>query len=209
MALMRNDCFAWTQRLLEAEDSPTSPKGEPYEVALQNLAKVMAMPATGAQPPQDLSQLARGYEQGQLIPVQDLGFANPCGGVFSSANDMAKLLSFLVRDNAPRDDGDGSGQPMDSATVRRWLTERAYVNPSNLNCDRCRCVCSLAVYINSTTVLPIIAIEQLGLSITRACSTELRFVVGCLLWLYVLHVSSVCPGEVTTRSGVYRGRICE
>ena len=123
-------------------------------MTLHNLAKVLAMPATGAQPPQDLSRLARGYEQGQLIPVQDLGFANPCGGVFSSANDMAKLLSFLVRDNAPREDRDGSGQPMDSATVRRWLTERAYVNPSNLNCDRCRCVCFLHVYSNSISVLP-------------------------------------------------------
>jgi hypothetical protein len=48
---------------------------------------------------------------------------------------MAKLLSFLLRDNAPRDDS--RGQPMDSATVRRWLTERAYVNPSNLDCEHC------------------------------------------------------------------------
>ena len=48
--------------------------------------------------------MARGYEQSLLVPMEDLGFANPCGGVFSSANDMAKLLSFLLRDNAPRDD---------------------------------------------------------------------------------------------------------
>jgi CubicO group peptidase (beta-lactamase class C family) len=132
-----NTGFALLGRLLEAVDSPSSPKGEAYEVAVAKLATVLAMSTTGAEPPHDLSRLARGYEQGQLIPVQNLGFANPCGGVFSSANDMAKLLSFLLRDNAPRDDANGSGQPMDSATVRRWLTERAYVNPSDLNCPHC------------------------------------------------------------------------
>ncbi len=132
-----NTGFALLGRLLEAVDSPSSPKGEAYEVALRKLATVLGMSTTGAEPPQDLSRLARGYEQGQLIPVQDLGFANPCGGVFSSANDMAKLLSFLLRDNVARDDADGSGQPMDSATVRRWLTERAYLNPSDLDCSHC------------------------------------------------------------------------
>ena len=74
---------------------------------------------------------------GQLVPLLDIGFSNPAGGVFSSANDMAKLLSFLLRDGAARNDTAGAGQPLDSATVRRWLHDRTLVNPSNLDCTNC------------------------------------------------------------------------
>lgn len=55
-----------------------------------------------------------------------------------TANDMGKFLSFLLRsEGATRDDSKGSNQPLDSATVRRWLSDRVLINPSNLNCSDC------------------------------------------------------------------------
>ena len=38
--------------------------------------------------------------------------------------------SFLLRDGAARDDA--AAQPLDSATVRRWLRDRVQVNPSSV-----------------------------------------------------------------------------
>jgi CubicO group peptidase (beta-lactamase class C family) len=134
-----NTGFGLLGRLLELVDAKTKPKGEPWEASLLHLATVLGMSSTTSTPPTgpDNSRLAYGYEQGQLVPQQELGFSNPAGGVYSSAHDMAKLLSFLLRDGAARDDRTGSGQPMDAATVRRWVRDRVQVNPSNLNCSEC------------------------------------------------------------------------
>ena len=132
-----NTGFGLLGRLLERVDTPTSPKGEKWEQSLATLATLLGMEATASAPPADLAHLARGYQMGQLVPLLDIGFSNPAGGVFSSANDMAKLLSFLLRDGAARNDTAGAGQPLDSATVRRWLHDRTLVNPSNLDCTNC------------------------------------------------------------------------
>jgi hypothetical protein len=58
--------------------------------------------------------------------------------VFSTADDMGKFLSFLLRaQGAVRDDTPSANQPLDAATVRRWLGDRVMINPSNLNCTHC------------------------------------------------------------------------
>lgn len=132
-----NTGFALLGRLLERVNTPTSPKGQAWEQSLRTLARLLGMQSTASEPPADRAKLARGYQMGQLVPILDIGFSNPAGGVFSSANDMAKLLSFLVRDGAARNDAIGAAQPLDSATVRRWLHDRTLVNPSNLDCSNC------------------------------------------------------------------------
>ena len=90
---------------------------------------------TTARPPVDQSKLARGVQMGGPPPLVDLGFGNPCGSMYTTANDMAKFMSFMLRDGAARDDN--KAQPLDSATTRRWLTDRVLVNPTNLACSNC------------------------------------------------------------------------
>eukprot|EP01050_Picozoa_sp_SAG11_P021691 SAG11_NODE_3913_length_2151_cov_2.068226_1_plen_451_part_10 len=128
--------FALLGRLLERVDAPQySPKGEPWEDSLGKLARVLRMGNTTARMPIDISNLAYGVQWGQPAPLIDLGWGNPCGSAYSSANDMARLLSFLLRDGAARDDT--RAQPLDSATTRRWLHDRVLSNPSNLACENC------------------------------------------------------------------------
>lgn len=128
--------FALLGRLLERVDAPQySPKGELWEDSLDKLAQVLGMGNTTARAPTDTGNLAYGLQWGQPAPLVDLGWGNPCGSVYSSANDMARLLSFLLRDGAARDDT--KAQPLDSATTRRWLRDRVLSNPSNLACDNC------------------------------------------------------------------------
>jgi len=118
-----NTGFSVLGRLLEKVE------GKPWEESLQDLAKILGMESTSCSP--DLNDLAFGYSaNGQQVPLYDLGISNPAGGVFSSGDDMARFLSFLLRDGVSRDDN--SGQPLDSATVRSWLKTRVLTNPSNV-----------------------------------------------------------------------------
>ena len=130
--------FAFLGRLLERVKSPTKKAaGETWEESIKALAQTLAMYQTSSDPPLDRGNLAYGSQWGQDAPLMDLGWGSPCGSVYTTAADMAKMSSFLLRDGAARDDSPGSGQPMDSASVRRWLTDRVKVNPSNLHCSNC------------------------------------------------------------------------
>jgi CubicO group peptidase (beta-lactamase class C family) len=40
-----------------------------------------------------------GYQNGQAIPPTDLQVMSPAGGIYSTANDMAKFMSLFFRDN--------------------------------------------------------------------------------------------------------------
>ena len=103
--------------------------GVTYEALLAALAADLELSSTSTLPPDDLSKVAFGYQAGGTrVPLLDLGITNPAGGIYSTAADMAKVLSFLLRDGAMR----GSGQPLDSATVRSWLNTRVWQNPSTL-----------------------------------------------------------------------------
>lgn len=113
-------------------------EGRPWEALLLELASSLGMDATRATPPEDAATLAHGYTGDTPVPIQDLGITNPAGGVYSTADDMAKLMSFLLRDGEARSGGargergerGEKGQPLDSATTRRWLTDQVFSNPS-------------------------------------------------------------------------------
>lgn len=101
--------------------------GLPFAEMLGSLAAELGLQATSVEPPKDLAQLAYGYSpDGTRVPLAELGITDPAGGIYATADDMSKLLSFLLRDGASR----GPGQPLDSATVRSWLNTRAWQNPS-------------------------------------------------------------------------------
>jgi len=51
-------------------------------------------------------------------PIEDLGWASPCGGMFASAQDIAKYISFLFRQNATP----GPNQPLDGHSVLEFLS---------------------------------------------------------------------------------------
>lgn len=103
-----------------------------YDAALAQLVKLVNMSATSTSPPADLDNVAFGYEDGQQIPIQDLGFSNPAGGIWSTAADMAKLMRSIFRE-VP-------GQTaLDPTTVRRWLSTRVYSNPMVVPGQRVSC----------------------------------------------------------------------
>eukprot|EP01052_Picozoa_sp_SAG31_P038277 SAG31_NODE_5083_length_2754_cov_1.407533_1_plen_180_part_00 len=116
-----NTGFALLGRLLERAVSPSKPK-ERWEKSLASLASVLGMVSTTGTIPTDPAALARVAvafsQQKEQIPLEDLGFSNPAGGVFSTADDMAKFLSFLMRSEGAKRD-DANHQPLDSATV--WM----------------------------------------------------------------------------------------
>ena len=104
-------------------------EGVSWEHLLTELASDLGMGSTDASPPSDLWQMAYAYaDGGKQVPLYDFGISNPAGGVYSTAQDMAKLLSFLLRDNVSR----GKGQPLDAATVRSWLRTRVWQNPTTV-----------------------------------------------------------------------------
>jgi CubicO group peptidase (beta-lactamase class C family) len=89
--------FALLGRLMEQVDSPSSPKGESWEDSVDRLARVLGMTHTTARAPADTSNLAHGLQYDLPAPLVDLGWGNPCGSMYSTANDMAKLMSFILR----------------------------------------------------------------------------------------------------------------
>ena len=74
---------------------------------------------------------AYGYVNGIAQPLPDLDVMSPMGQMFSTANDMAKLMSFFFRDKVPANGGD---QLLDGATVREMLTRRAHVDARRVHC---------------------------------------------------------------------------
>ena len=76
-----NTGFALLGRLLERHSA------EPWESILTKLATTLGMPSTSGTTPQGADAKARiayGYQAGQAIPLQELGFSNPAGGVYST-----------------------------------------------------------------------------------------------------------------------------
>ncbi len=58
-----------------------------------------------------------GYQNGQAIPPTDLQVMSPAGGIYSTANDMAKFMSLFFRDNVT------AGTGVDSGVVHRLCCE--------------------------------------------------------------------------------------
>ena len=56
------------------------------------------------------------------VTLDSLGFENPAGGMLASANDMAKLMQFMFRNNISTSDDDNPHQLLDGNTVDEMLT---------------------------------------------------------------------------------------
>eukprot|EP00051_Salpingoeca_urceolata_P010149 m.123708 g.123708 ORF g.123708 m.123708 type:complete len:635 (+) comp16599_c1_seq3:41-1945(+) len=108
--------------------------GSNWQDEIGVLAGLLGMNRTSALNPSNVSDnVALGYDaDGKQVLLQDLGFESPAGAIWSSATDMNKLMSFLLRDGAGRRDELGGGQPLDAATVRAWLSTRLDTNPTNI-----------------------------------------------------------------------------
>ena len=62
--------------------------------------------------------LVPGTEAGLPVPDFDFGFDNPAGGMYSSVDDLQKLISLLFRDESPV----GGAQLLDGSAIREWLS---------------------------------------------------------------------------------------
>lgn len=119
-----NAGFAFLGRFLE----PLA--GATWEEYLSSeVLKPLGMASTSFQPPADTTTLAYGYVDGVQQDLIDLFSAAPAGQMYSSANDMAKLMSLFFRNNVP---ADGAAQVLDGTTIREMLTRRAHVDPSSV-----------------------------------------------------------------------------
>ena len=64
------------------------------------------------------SFLVSGVEAGLPVPDFNFGFDNPAGGMYSSVDDLQKLISMLFRDESPV----GGAQLLDGSAIREWLS---------------------------------------------------------------------------------------
>jgi CubicO group peptidase (beta-lactamase class C family) len=73
-----NAGFGLLGRLLQRHHKET------WEQLFSTLASILGMHSTSATVPQDIEakqRIAYGYQGGEPIPLQELGFSNPAGGV--------------------------------------------------------------------------------------------------------------------------------
>lgn len=66
------------------------------------------------------------------IGTPPLGYEAPAGGVWSTGDDMARLMSLLLRLEGKRADGVTGGGLLDGSTLRRWLTQRTSLDFPNV-----------------------------------------------------------------------------
>ncbi len=67
--------------------------------------------------PEQLARLAVGRDsEGQAAAISDLTWDNPCGGAFSTANDMGRWMSSLFRSTQlPSPSPSAAGQPFNAS----------------------------------------------------------------------------------------------
>jgi len=98
--------------------------GVPYERYVeQNILQPLGMTRSGFTYSNIANYMAVGatsLPNGTLTPapIEYLGWATPCGGMYASAQDMAKYIHFIFRQNATA----GPNQPLSSDSVSEFLT---------------------------------------------------------------------------------------